>query len=135
MPPVNPPPWTNIITGTSRLPFGRYRSRRWRYLSAPSPAKYVRFVRTSTPGISAARIGEAGAKAASRTNGKTQVQVFMALELCPMADCLFCKDIGVKIPWAVVYEDDRVLAFNDIGPQAPTHVLIVPKRHIPTLND
>jgi histidine triad (HIT) family protein len=52
-----------------------------------------------------------------------------------MADCLFCKIIDRKIPSTVVYEDDRVLAFNDIDPQAPTHVLIVPKRHIPTLND
>ena len=59
----------------------------------------------------------------------------MALELCPMADCLFCKIIERKIPSTVVYEDERVLAFNDIDPQAPTHVLIVPKRHVPTLND
>src|SRR5262249_60197337 len=59
----------------------------------------------------------------------------MAVELCPMADCLFCKIIERQIPASVVYEDDRVLAFNDINPQAPTHVLIVPKRHIATLND
>ena len=52
-----------------------------------------------------------------------------------MADCLFCKIIERKIPSTVVYEDDRVMAFTDIDPQAPTHVLIVPKRHIPTLND
>ena len=52
-----------------------------------------------------------------------------------MADCLFCKIIERKIPSTVVYEDDRVMAFNDIDPQAPTHVLIVPKRHIATLND
>jgi len=52
-----------------------------------------------------------------------------------MADCLFCKIIERKIPSSIVYEDDRILAFNDIDPQAPTHVLIVPKRHIPTLND
>jgi len=61
--------------------------------------------------------------------------VFMALELSPMADCLFCKIIDRTIPASIVYEDDRVLAFNDINPQAPTHVLIVPKRHIQTLND
>jgi histidine triad (HIT) family protein len=59
----------------------------------------------------------------------------MAVELCPMADCLFCKIIERKIPSTVVYEDERVMAFNDINPQAPTHVLIVPKRHISTLND
>jgi histidine triad (HIT) family protein len=52
-----------------------------------------------------------------------------------MADCLFCKIITREIPATIVYEDDRVLAFNDINPQAPTHVLVVPKRHIATLND
>jgi histidine triad (HIT) family protein len=51
-----------------------------------------------------------------------------------MADCLFCKIVERKIPANIVYEDERVLAFNDINPQAPTHVLIIPKRHIPTLN-
>ena len=52
-----------------------------------------------------------------------------------MADCLFCKIIRREIPASIVYEDDRVLAFNDINPQGPTHVLVVPKRHIATLND
>jgi histidine triad (HIT) family protein len=52
-----------------------------------------------------------------------------------MPDCLFCKIINRQIPGSIVYEDDRVLAFNDINPQAPTHVLIVPKQHIETLND
>jgi histidine triad (HIT) family protein len=52
-----------------------------------------------------------------------------------MSDCLFCKIIAREIPAAIVYEDDRVLAFNDINPQAPTHVLVIPKRHIHTLND
>ena len=61
--------------------------------------------------------------------------VFMALELCSMADCLFCKIIEKKIPASLVYEDERVIAFNDISPQAPTHVLVLPKRHIETLND
>jgi histidine triad (HIT) family protein len=50
-------------------------------------------------------------------------------------NCLFCKIINREIPGSIVYEDDRVLAFNDINPQAPTHVLVVPKRHIETLND
>src|ERR1700751_5071264 len=50
-------------------------------------------------------------------------------------DCLFCKIIERKIPASIVYEDDRVLAFNDINPQASTHVLVVPKRQIATLND
>jgi len=48
--------------------------------------------------------------------------------------CLFCRIIAREIPASLVYEDDRVIAFNDINPQAPTHVLIVPKRHIETLN-
>jgi histidine triad (HIT) family protein len=52
-----------------------------------------------------------------------------------VADCLFCKIIKREIPASIVYEDDRVLAFNDINPQAPTHVLVVPKRHVPSLND
>jgi len=52
-----------------------------------------------------------------------------------MADCLFCKIIKREIPASIVYEDDRVLAFNDINPQGPTHVLLVPKRHIDSLND
>src|SRR5436190_22473193 len=49
--------------------------------------------------------------------------------------CLFCRIAQREIPASVVYEDDHVLAFNDINPQAPTHVLIIPKRHIDTLND
>jgi histidine triad (HIT) family protein len=52
-----------------------------------------------------------------------------------MADCLFCKIINREIPASIVYEDERILAFNDINPQAPTHVLVVPKTHIATLND
>lgn len=52
-----------------------------------------------------------------------------------MSDCLFCKIVRREIPASVVYEDEHVFAFNDINPQAPTHVLLVPKRHIPTLND
>jgi len=52
-----------------------------------------------------------------------------------MADCLICKIIHRDIPATLIYEDDRVAAFNDINPQAPTHVLVVPKRHIATLNE
>lgn len=51
-----------------------------------------------------------------------------------MSDCLFCKIIKREIPASIVYEDDRVIAFNDINPQAPMHVLVVPRKHIPTLN-
>jgi histidine triad (HIT) family protein len=52
-----------------------------------------------------------------------------------MADCLFCKIVAREIPASIVYEDDRVLAFNDINPQAPTHVLVIPKPHIASLSD
>lgn len=52
-----------------------------------------------------------------------------------MSDCLFCKMIAGEIKPDTVYEDDEVLAFRDINPQAPTHVLIIPKTHITTLND
>lgn len=52
-----------------------------------------------------------------------------------MTDCLFCKMIAGDITPDTVYEDDDVLAFRDINPQAPTHVIVVPKRHISTIND
>lgn len=52
-----------------------------------------------------------------------------------MSDCLFCKMLDGEIQPDVVYEDDHVMAFRDINPQAPTHVLIVPRRHIGTLNE
>ncbi|MED9822467.1 MAG: histidine triad nucleotide-binding protein [Christensenellales bacterium] len=47
-----------------------------------------------------------------------------------MNDCLFCKIAAGEIPSAKVYEDDEVLAFRDIAPQAPVHVLVIPKKHI-----
>ncbi|MBV0933522.1 histidine triad nucleotide-binding protein [Marinobacterium weihaiense] len=50
-------------------------------------------------------------------------------------DCLFCKILAGEIPAEVVYEDDQVLAFRDINPQAPFHCLIIPRKHIATLND
>ncbi len=52
-----------------------------------------------------------------------------------MSDCLFCKMVSGDIQPDKVYEDDQVLAFRDIGPQAPTHVLVIPKQHISTLNE
>jgi histidine triad (HIT) family protein len=52
-----------------------------------------------------------------------------------MADCLFCKVVAREIPAQVVFEDEELVAFRDINPQAPLHVLIVPRRHIATLND
>lgn len=50
-----------------------------------------------------------------------------------MDDCLFCKIVSGKIPSDPVFEDEEVCAFRDINPQAPTHVLIIPKRHIPSV--
>ena len=47
-------------------------------------------------------------------------------------DCIFCKVIAGEIPSNKVYEDARVLAFRDIAPQAPTHILVIPKEHIPS---
>ncbi|WP_018862820.1 MULTISPECIES: histidine triad nucleotide-binding protein [unclassified Thioalkalivibrio] len=52
-----------------------------------------------------------------------------------MADCIFCKIVAGDIPAKVVFEDDQVLAFEDLNPQAPTHVLVIPKQHIATLNE
>lgn len=52
-----------------------------------------------------------------------------------MADCLFCKIVAGQIPGNLVFQNDHVVAFRDITPRAPTHVLIVPRRHIDTLND
>lgn len=49
--------------------------------------------------------------------------------------CLFCKIAQGEIPATVVFEDNDIMAFRDINPQAPTHVLIIPKRHIATIND
>jgi len=50
-------------------------------------------------------------------------------------DCLFCKIVRKEIPALVVFEDDQVLAFRDIAPKAPTHILLVPKRHVARLSD
>ena len=52
-----------------------------------------------------------------------------------MTDCLFCKIRDGEIPSEIVYENEHVLAFNDINPVAPVHILIIPKIHISTLND
>ena len=52
-----------------------------------------------------------------------------------MSDCLFCKIIAGQIPAAIVHQDDHIVVIKDINPQAPLHVLIMPRRHIATLND
>ena len=50
-------------------------------------------------------------------------------------DCLFCKIAAGEIPSDKVYEDDKILAFRDIAPQAPTHILVIPKIHLSSVND
>ncbi len=52
-----------------------------------------------------------------------------------MAECLFCKIVEKKIPARIVHEDEDVVAFEDIDPQAPVHLLVVPRKHVPTLDD
>jgi histidine triad (HIT) family protein len=51
------------------------------------------------------------------------------------ADCIFCKIVRKEIPASIVHEDSRLLAFEDIRPQAPVHLLIIPKRHLTSLDD
>ncbi len=51
-----------------------------------------------------------------------------------MADCLFCRIVAHEIPATVVYEDDQVLAFKDINPRAPLHVIAIPKLHVASLS-
>ncbi|HOW76397.1 MAG TPA: histidine triad nucleotide-binding protein [Candidatus Competibacteraceae bacterium] len=52
-----------------------------------------------------------------------------------MNDCIFCKIAAGDIPATALYDDGEVLAFSDINPEAPIHLLIIPRKHIPTLND
>lgn len=52
-----------------------------------------------------------------------------------MDDCIFCKIVAGEIPAERVFEDELVIAFRDLNPQAPTHVLVIPRRHIATLNE
>ena len=52
-----------------------------------------------------------------------------------MTDCLFCRLIAGELPATFVFQDERLVAFTDINPQAPTHILIVPRRHVASLNE
>ena len=52
-----------------------------------------------------------------------------------MADCLFCRIVAGEIPATIVHQDERLVVFKDINAQAPMHLLVVPRRHIPRLND
>ncbi len=50
-------------------------------------------------------------------------------------DCIFCQIVAGKVPSKTIYQDEEIIAFRDISPQAPTHVLIITKKHIPSLTD
>jgi len=52
-----------------------------------------------------------------------------------MSDCIFCKIVSGDIPGDIIYQDEDVLAFRDLNPQAPVHFLVIPKRHIRSIND
>jgi len=52
-----------------------------------------------------------------------------------MAECIFCQIVGGAIPAKKLYEDDQVIAFDDLNPQTPVHVLVIPKRHLVSLDD
>ncbi|MFW6132077.1 MAG: histidine triad nucleotide-binding protein [Candidatus Aminicenantaceae bacterium] len=52
-----------------------------------------------------------------------------------MENCIFCKIINKEIPSKIIYEDEKILAFEDINPQAPIHILIIPKEHYASLNE
>jgi len=52
-----------------------------------------------------------------------------------MSDCLFCRIANGEIPAKIAFQNERAVAFYDINPQAPTHVIIIPRKHIPTVND
>lgn len=66
---------------------------------------------------------------------QVSLTIIMMKEGFDMEDCIFCKIIERKIPSTIVYEDDKVLAFNDINPVAPVHVIIIPKTHIANVNE
>ena len=52
-----------------------------------------------------------------------------------MTDCIFCKIANHEIPTTPVFENDKVIAFNDLNPQAPTHILVIPKKHVASVSD
>ncbi len=51
------------------------------------------------------------------------------------SDCVFCRIVAGQAPARIVYQDERLVAIDDVNPQAPMHVLVIPRRHVPTLND
>lgn len=61
--------------------------------------------------------------------------VGFTLRFLKMQSCIFCKIVNGEIASKKVYEDENVMAFHDINPQAPVHILVIPKKHIPTIKD
>jgi histidine triad (HIT) family protein len=55
--------------------------------------------------------------------------------MTPPSECIFCRISQRQIPAEIVFEDEEALAFRDVNPQAPTHILVIPKRHLPSLSD
>jgi histidine triad (HIT) family protein len=52
-----------------------------------------------------------------------------------VSDCIFCRIVAGAIPAKIVYQDDQVMAFEDVNPQAPVHILVIPRRHMPSVGD
>lgn len=50
-------------------------------------------------------------------------------------ECIFCKIVNKEIPSSIIFEDDKVIAFNDVSPQAPVHILVIPKKHVSTVDE
>lgn len=69
------------------------------------------------------------------TNQKAVRKKLMLVEVSAMVDCIFCKIASKEIQSKIAYEDEEVVAFHDINPQAPVHVLVIPRKHIPSLNE
>ncbi len=60
--------------------------------------------------------------------------LFLLKEVTAVANCIFCKMVSKEIPTKIIYEDNKVLAFHDINPQAPIHFLVIPKEHIKSIS-
>ncbi len=64
---------------------------------------------------------------------KYTVELRVLKEVNTLSDCIFCKIVNGEIPSSKVYEDDKILAFKDINPEAPVHILVIPKQHIQSI--
>lgn len=71
----------------------------------------------------------------TRVIGVSSLEMMEGVSLVATEDCIFCQIVEGKIPAKKVYEDQEILAFEDVSPQAPVHLLVIPKKHIPSLLD